>query len=469
MSQPSVPFPLLMKAVVIVSSPTLLVLSMFVIFGSLDLSHFLYAYGLILTASAIFLHPFLGNLNALTHYANDLAEDKKVTAPDLSFLSTVGELSEALSRLHRSWEKRRQEMENTLTEREILLDSLPDMLVMVDAAKRIVRTNKAARNLFGQNLAGQPLKEVIPSDTLMHGIDSMLDDLRGREVSFHLDEPQPRDFLAVIDRFPVPSSGGIAIIITLNDVTELRQLEKMRADFVANASHEIRTPLASLMGFVETLRGPARDDEVAREEFLKLMAEQGERMTRLVTDLLSLSKIEMNAHTIPVGRVDLADVVRMEAGQFNWQLKEKNMTLAVDIAENLPNVRGERGELTQVVHNLISNAIKYGSGETEVSVKVEITSQLPPDPQFLHVTQAIRCSVQDRGEGIAAEHIPRLTERFYRVDTARSRKAGGTGLGLAIVKHIIQRHRGSLVIESTVGVGSQFSFYLPIYLEQAEG
>ncbi len=459
----SISFSTILKAVVVVSSPTLMILSLYTVTGKLDLTYSMYGYIAVMLFSAVFIVPFLSNISALTDYVTDLAQDKRVRAPDLSFLSNVGELSGALGRLQHSWENKRQEMETVITEREILVDTLPDILIMTNNDKQIVRTNRAARNIFGQNLANRPLRDIIPSDRLLGAITAVIEDLHGQEIEFHLPEPVPRDFQAIIERFPIPSEGGISIIITLTDITQQKRVQRMRADFVANASHEIRTPLASIIGFIETLRGPAKDDAMAREEFLKVMGDQAERMSKLVNDLLSLSKIEMNAHTTPVGKVDFLRIVRTEKQHFEWACKQKNVTLRCKLNDNLPATKGDSDELAQVVRNLLGNAVKYTNSDTEIVITLKLTSNMPDDPNFRGLTRAICFSVQDQGEGIPKEHIPRLTERFYRVDSARTRKVGGTGLGLSIVKHVLTRHHGALVIESETGIGSVFSVYLPVY------
>jgi two-component system, OmpR family, phosphate regulon sensor histidine kinase PhoR len=461
--RPTIPFPKLLKTVVYVSTPALAMLGALVWAGRLDFTYFIYGYLGTMAASVVFVVPFLSNVSALTYYVNDLAEDKRVRAPDLSFLSNVAELSGALSRLQHSWENKRHEMETVITEREILVDTLPDILIMTNDSKVIVRTNRAARTIFGQNLANRHLRDVVPNDKLLGAVTAVIEDLHGQETEFHLPEPTPRDFQAVIERFPIPSEGGMSVVITLTEVTQQKRIQRMRADFVANASHEIRTPLASLIGFIETLRGPAKDDPVAREEFLKVMAEQADRMSRLVGDLLSLSKIEMNAHTAPANKVDLLRIIRSEKQHFEWACKQKNVNIRLKLSDNLPMARGDDQELAQVVRNLLGNAIKYTNPETEVLLSAKLTSELPDDQSFRQLTRAIVVSVEDRGEGIPKEHIPRLTERFYRVDTARTRKVGGTGLGLAIVKHILNRHQGVLTIQSELGEGSTFSIFLPVY------
>lgn len=465
MLKPVVSFTLLVKAVMVVSLPPLMILSIYVVLGIFELSHFLMAYAGVLLSSLIFVYPILMSVNALTSYVNDLAQDKKVDAPNLMILNTVEKLSDAFLRFNRSWERKKQQMENIIIEREILVDTIPDILIMLDSENRVIRTNSAARTIFGQNLAKKPLREVIANEALLGAVFAVVEDMKGRQVEFRIENPTGYDFRAVIERFPVPSAGGIATIITLTDITELKRGEQMRADFVANASHEIRTPLASIIGFIETIQGPAKDDPDAQAQFLKLMNDQAQRMSRLVQDLLTLSKVEVDISKSPIDKVNLNKVVRREVQHFEWAAQQKKMRLRVDIRDTLPPVRGEEGELAQVVHNLVGNAIKYGAAGTDVTIGLRLATNLPATSGFRAYERAVCLSVRDKGEGIPKEHIPRLTERFYRVDSARTRKVGGTGLGLAIVKHIVHRHRGTLLIDSVVGKGSVFSVYLPLFEE----
>jgi two-component system phosphate regulon sensor histidine kinase PhoR len=458
-----VSFNTLTKTVLVVSSPALLVLILYMVMGYLALSQMLYAYLVIVLASALLTYPFLANVSSLTYYVNELAQDKRIAAPELSFIGLAAELSEALKKLQSSYEIKKKQMETIITEREILVDTLPDILIMVNDEQKIVRTNRAARAIFGQNLAQKYLGDVIPSRYLTDAVTSVIQDLKGREIEFRIEDPVVRDFLAIIERFPVPSAGGITTVITMNDITELKSVEQMRADFVANASHEIRTPLASIKGFIETLQGPAKEDEKAREEFLQIMLEQADRMKQLIDDLLSLSKIEMNVHSVPTEPVELNKVIRAAAEHLKRNAAEKNMRLTLNLHDNLPAVKGEAGELAQVAHNLISNAIKYGYPDSEVTVTAKTITELPQDLNMRNLTRVVMFAVKDQGEGIPKQHLPRLMERFYRVDSARTRQVGGTGLGLAIVKGIIQRHRGAITIDSVIGEGSNFTVYLPMH------
>jgi two-component system, OmpR family, phosphate regulon sensor histidine kinase PhoR len=294
--------------------------------------------------------------------------------------------------------------------------------------------------------------------------------LRGeaaRIVEFTLTAPVERQLRARFARIDRPSLDGAVAVMTLHDVTELKRTEQMRADFIANASHELRTPLATLTGFIETLRGPARDDAEARERFLAIMGGQATRMTRLVEDLLSLSRIELNEHVLPQGRVALAPLLQHLAETLELRAAERDMRIALTLPPDLPDVQGDRDELAQLFQNLLDNAIKYGRAGSEISVGAE-AAQPAAVGRERRPPNVVSIAVRDHGEGIAREHLPRLTERFYRVDTARSREMGGTGLGLAIVKHIVNRHRGFLEIDSIPGEGSVFTVSLRPHASSAD-
>jgi two-component system phosphate regulon sensor histidine kinase PhoR len=247
-----------------------------------------------------------------------------------------------------------------------------------------------------------------------------------------------------------------SLLLVFRDVSEEERLAQMRSDFIANASHELRTPLTSLRGFIETLQGPARDDPVARNQFLDIMSAQAGRMSRLLDDLLSLSRVEMRAHVPPRGEVEINEIVREVFELLQPIAAEAGIALTCAPAAAACPVRGDRDELVQVFQNLIQNAIKYGQrgGHVDVRVTREKVGHGLPD--------RIAIEIRDDGPGIAEEHLPRLTERFYRVDVAESRDKGGTGLGLAIVKHVLNRHHGQLRIQSKLGVGSTFTVLLDL-------
>ncbi len=464
MLRSSVPFAVLFKVMAAVSLPSLIVMSVLVVMGYLDLFAFLVSYLITLILSFIYVYPFLCNIMQLTHYVSDLAKDKKASQPKLPHISMMFELSHELQSLQNLWEKKREELQKTIIEREVLVDALPDIIIIIDSKQHILRTNRATRQIFSQNLAGKKLEDIIPSSNLIDTVTRAIEGGSMQETEFHIEEPMYRDFLAIIEHLPIEAQGGGgSLVVTMNDITELKGVEKMRADFVANASHEIRTPLASIIGFIETIQGPAKDDPEAIEQFLDLMSQQAERMRQLINDLLSLSKIEMNAHSIPIDPVNFAQVINSEARHFELPAKEKGMSILLDVKDTLPLVKGDKNELAQIVHNLIGNAIKYGDANTEVRVVARVTSDLPPDQYMRTINRAVMLSVRDQGEGIAKEHLARLTERFFRVDSSRTQSVGGTGLGLAIVKGILTRHRGAITINSTIGQGSSFNVFLPLY------
>jgi two-component system phosphate regulon sensor histidine kinase PhoR len=252
-------------------------------------------------------------------------------------------------------------------------------------------------------------------------------------------------------------------VVVLSDRSRERAVERTRADFVANVSHELRTPLTSLIGFIETLLGPAADDPPAQRRFLGIMGEQAARMNRLIDDLLSLSRIELIEHQVPSAKVDLTELLARLAAGFEPRLKQRAVSLDMRIPADVPAVVGDADQLAQVVQNLLDNAVKYGREGGTVRLDIAVAAPgVSPDPtRGWPARPGVVVTVADQGAGIPRAHLPRLTERFYRVDTGRSRAAGGTGLGLAIVKHVVNRHRGQMLIESEEGVGTTVSVWLP--------
>jgi two-component system, OmpR family, phosphate regulon sensor histidine kinase PhoR len=332
-----------------------------------------------------------------------------------------------------------------------ILESLTDPLVILDPDFRVRRANAAARGDFAAEVAA-----ALRHPTLRAGIDRALMDGAPQRADLVLPTPVPRELQAVVTVLD-PTLGEDRVMVLLADRTRERAVERMRADFVANAGHELRTPLASLIGFIETLQGPAADDPVAQRRFLGIMAEQAARMHRLIDDLLSLSRIELIEHQRPADQVDLAGVVAHAAAAFEPALLTRQATLEQEIDPALPRVQGDADQLAQVLQNLLDNALKHGG----MGVRIRLIAASAHSDGRWPVRPGAVLSVADTGPGIAGQHIPRVTERFYRVDASRSRVAGGTGLGLAIVKHIVNRHRGQLRIESQERIGTTISIWLP--------
>jgi len=379
------------------------------------------------------------------------------TLPDIVTLSpTARELGRDVGRFARALRETVAASAEARASAESVLAALPEPLLLIDAERRIVSANPSALDLLGPRLPGRDLGAALRVPAVLEATDAVLAGGTGRTVEVDLPGSVERHLSAQVGPLRPPTSAGAAAVLTLTDITGTKRSERMRQDFVANASHELRTPLATLLGFIETLRGPARDDNAARDRFLSIMAEQASRMARLVDDLLSLSRIELNEHLAPKERVDLRRVLIAVADGLEQRAAKRQMRIDVALPESLPDVVGDPDELAQVFQNLIDNAIKYGRSGTAV----EVTGGA--SPRRLAGVLAAQVAIRDHGEGILTEHIPRLTERFYRVDPARSRELGGTGLGLAIVKHIVNHHRGLLEIESELGEGSVFKVHLPV-------
>ena len=364
----------------------------------------------------------------------------------------------AVLRLRRSWREHAAQAEAQLAAAEAVIAAVPDPLILIDRQRRIVRSNAAAAEFIGPGPEPRDLAAALRNPVLLAAADAVLRGEPVRSVEFALSGPIERVLRAHFARIANepnhgPALEGAAAILTLHDVTALKRSEQMRADFIANAGHELKTPLATLIGFIETLLGPAHDDVAARERFLGIMREQAARMARLVDDLMSLSHIELNEHVAPTGRIALERVIDEVARGLELRAAERDIRIVRALPADLPDVQGDRDELVQIFQNLLDNAVKYGRPHSEVTVSGGTGGGTAP--------VLVRVAVGDQGDGIPREHLPRLTERFYRVDSARSRELGGTGLGLAIVKHILSRHRGRLDIASEVGHGSTFTVWLP--------
>jgi two-component system phosphate regulon sensor histidine kinase PhoR len=334
-----------------------------------------------------------------------------------------------------------------------MIDALPEAVLIIDVTDRIIALNVPAQTLFPALHCHDFLAWSLRAPDVLDAIVRARAMGQAERVTWL--ERVPIERLFEVNVAPMLGKDmEPALILSLRDLSEGRRVERMRVDFIANASHELRTPLASLLGFIETLQGPARDDVGARVKFLAIMQEQAQRMARLIDDLLSLSRIEQSLHLMPRTPVDLVAILRHIVDTLTPMAQNNNVTLKLIAPETVMTL-GDRDELLRVAENLVENAIKYGASDASAIVhEVTITINIQKNQCIL--------SVRDQGPGIAKDHLPRLTERFYRVDVGQSRAKGGTGLGLAIVKHIVARHRGRLTIESEPGHGANFTISLPL-------
>ena len=331
-----------------------------------------------------------------------------------------------------------------------LAAAVPDALIIFDGGGMTVHANEAALAAFGVFGPALPLQRKFRAPEMQDLIASLLEGrMEGGSVDYVERVPIERAYRVTATR-----AGGVEplFVLAFKDQSETRRIDRMRADFIANASHELRTPLASIAGFIETLRGPAREDAKAREQFLKIMQEQTGRMARLIDDLLSLSRLEMKPFLAQGSEVDLRETVESVIDSLGPTAIETGVEIVRELPVRPVVVAGSRDELFQVFENLLENACKYGRAGKRVIVSIR--------PGEDDVEGAV-VGFRDFGPGIAADHIPRITERFYRVDAEASRGQKGTGLGLAIVKHILTRHKARLAIKSVVGEGSEFAVHFP--------
>ena len=335
-----------------------------------------------------------------------------------------------------------------------LLNALPLPTLAIDADERIIAANEPALALVGQGAQGRHFITLLRQPTLVKAVEDSLRDHQPRSA-LYLDADGSREVRYEVHMAQASTNGPL--ILSFQDQTQLTEAGQMRRDFVANVSHELRTPLTSLMGFIETLRGPAREDAAARDRFLGIMADEAGRMNRLVGDLLSLSRVEADERVRPTAQVDLADILGRTICNLRPLTVEADVAVEIELGPDKMPVLGDADQLVQVFTNLIENAIKYGGTGKTVSLQANSVAH---DGALR--APAFQILIADQGPGIDPQHLPRLTERFYRADSHRSRALGGTGLGLAIVKHILNRHRGRLKVTSELGQGAQFSVILPL-------
>lgn len=352
-----------------------------------------------------------------------------------------------------------------------LLEGIPVPALAVDRDSRVIGANSSARILFGKDFLGQPFVNVMRQPAVVEAVDWAVDPARTDSPPSDPALPTPpdgvvrlraliladgRDVAAEVTVSPLPPQLARGAMIAVMDQSVAEEAEQMRRDFVANVSHELKTPLTAMMGFIETLRGPARDDAKARDRFLDIMEREAGRMNRLVSDLLSLSRVQSEERRRPSSDVDLPMLLRGALATLAPAIEAADVQVETEGLSGSQLVPGDPDQLVQVFQNLIENAVKYGGAGGYLGLRM---MRVDYEPRLRGPGWAVEIS--DRGEGIDEMHLPRLTERFYRVDTHRSRAQGGTGLGLAIVKHIVNRHRGRLKISSTRGKGSSFTVILP--------
>lgn len=451
--------------VLMINLPTAVCLLLLVIIQELNPVAAVITFGTVVMISILIIIPFMEQLQSIADYSKELSKSIKEgkdipLLPDKDSDDEYAHIIGAINQIHNVWTTQSEELKTRYLSDSAVLDVLPDPLLLLGKDGQTVGANLASRELFGNNVRSEPLKHFINNEEALKCIDEVL---KGEADKHFLEitiSGKTEKILSLkIERLPALAHSGAIVVLVFHDVTESRKLEQMQADFVANASHELRTPLSVISGFIETLAGSAKDDTEARQKFLGIMNEQAIRMSRLIENLLSLSRIQMQSSP-PEGKVDIKELITGIILSLEPRLKENNMRVET-LLPNVPPILGVASEVSQVFQNLIDNAIKYGKSGTIIKISSRQSEDIATGKTMVYV------SVNNQGDIIPAEFIPRISERFYRVDNEKTRNRTGSGLGLAIVSRILERHKGSMKISSSLEEGTTFTVSFQIAPKQS--
>lgn len=423
------------------------------------------SYASIIVFNIILLFPMFFEMQQIKNYISTLAsgEDFDEKAMKLSE-KDAKEIVSAVNAMHSFWAHKNDVLEAQTISDTAVLDSLPDPIMMIDRAGNILGANLSARTLFGKSVTSKNIEKVFDSNNFIDAVSKVLKKQSPSEnLIFYVHKPHQQKLYAHIKQLPWMSKGRAVAVISVYDLTKAMKIEKMQSDFVANASHELRTPLAIISGFIETLQTSARDDEQARDNFLKIMKEQAEYMSALIENLLSLSRIELNQDQKPDGKADIIKLVEEVSQALSLKASEREINIKVRQESDIPEIIADKQQVKQVIQNLTDNALKYGVSKTDVKLTVYKVDAIPPAKSYkVAEGPAVAISVNNKGPKISPENLARLTERFFRLQEHKDLNIKGTGLGLSIAKQIILRHRGNITVTSTSYNGTTFTIYLPI-------
>lgn len=430
--------------------------------GLLDSSIALFLFYATAVGCLLVILMLLERWTELTRHIDTIFSQAALGLPNTTDLSPI-------DKLHAVIEHRKQGEEHARHNTnvwEALFEHLPDALILLDAANKVVSANTMARKIFGQQIEGKIISAVLRHPQALKAIDAAVEDGLQHTLEITLNTPQERHYVLIIEAVAEKLHSVVRLLVTLQDHSAVKHAQRAHADFVAYASHELRTPLTALLGFIETLQGAAKDDPVARAQFLSIMQEQASRMSRLINDLLSLSRLEQKRNVPAEDYIALNAVLQTTVDVLQIKAAQKEMTLLLSMPDESFAVLGDADELTQLFQNVVDNAIKYGNEYSCVTIDVVKKEQGNlPDAVHDRTGDFVEIAITNQGDGIAPDDIPRLTERFFRTSTARAKSDTGTGLGLSIVKHIIARHEGAFVIESELGSYTRMRIYLPLASE----
>ena len=457
--------------VLFLSLPSALVFIMLVALKLITPSLAVISYATIIFFNIVFLFPITFELQQLKRYITTLSrgedfDEKMMTLSE----KEAKEIADAVNAMHQFWAHKTDVLEAQTMSDTAVLDSLPDPVLMIDRAGNILGANLSTRSLLGNDITEKNIENVFNSNNFIEAVSKVLKKKsKSENLIFYVRTGKKGaaaelKLYAHIKQLPWLSKGRAVAVISLYDMTKAMKIEKMQSDFVANASHELRTPLSIISGFIETLQTTAKDDEQARESFLKIMREQAEYMSSLIENLLSLSKIEMSQDQKPEEQTDIAKLIEEVSQALSLKAQERDITIKTEIGENLPEeITADGRQVKQVIQNLTDNAVKYGLSQSDIVIRAQLADKIPPSKSYkVAAGPAVAVSINNKGPKITPENLARLTERFYRLQEHKDLNIKGTGLGLSIAKQIILRHRGNLTGTSAAYNGTTFTIYLPV-------
>lgn len=452
--------------VLILSVPAGLIFLILALFDILSPFSAAVSYICVLFFNTVFLMPISVEIQQIKKYIQNLSSG--VTEDDLLKNMTEKEtrdLTEAINSMHKFWIDKAEMLENRTLSDAAVLDTLPDPLVMINQNGIVIGANLAARRLFAADLNNKAFDSFVSDEKFNVALQQVLEQkIRHSDLNVCLTELKNKPkFYVRLSTLPWFAKGEVVAVSVFYDLNKALKFEQMQQDFVANASHELRTPLSIISGFVETLQTSAKDDEKAREKFLKVMGEQAAYMSALIENLLSLSKIELTVNTLPDEKINVNAVIREIKNALELKIKNQQLTLKTNFVR-LPQITADAAQVTQVLQNLMDNAIKYATPETTVSITTAKVDGIPSH-HYYDVAEgaAVEISISNVGIAIAPTDLERLTERFYRLQQHKNKNIKGTGLGLSIAAQIIKRHKGNMLITSEDGI-TTFKVYLPLRL-----
>lgn len=451
--------------VIFLSLPSGFVFLMLVAFKLISPILAIISYITIIIFNIALLFPITFEMQLLKKYISNLAkgEDFDTMAMELSE-KEAQEIADAINTMHRFWSEKNEALEAQTISDTAVLDSLPDPIMMIDIYGKIIGANSSAHSLIGKSIIDKNIDTIFDSNNFINAVANVLSkESEAENLIFYTQKPSQKKLYAHIKQLPWISKGRAVAVISVYDLTKAMKIEKMQSDFVANASHELRTPLSVISGCVETLQTTAKNDDKAREMFLRLMGEQTEYMSSLIENLLSLSKIELSQDQSPEGKVFVPKIVEEVTDGLLWKAKDREIKIISEINGKIANIIADEHQIKQLIQNLTDNAIKYGVSQSDITIRVSSVDTIPPSKTFnVALGEAVSISINNIGPKIEPENLARITERFYRLQEHKNMNIKGTGLGLSIAKQIILRHRGNLTVSSTSYGGTTFTVYLPV-------